>query len=81
MNSPKKTNSERNPTELMLAYLCIKDIAGLNEKVSVLDRFGISDSEIASVCAVAEQSVRNARQRNKVEAKKNPQKQQGVLNK
>jgi hypothetical protein len=76
MNSPKRSNSERNLPELMLVYLCIKDIAGLNERVSVLDRFGLSNSEIASVCAVAEQSVRNTRQRNKRQAKKNPQKQQ-----
>ena len=54
-------------------YLCIRDIPGLNERVSILDRFDLSDSEIASVCAVAEQSVRNARQRKKYDAKKKPE--------
>ncbi|MCA1576252.1 MAG: hypothetical protein LC794_02665 [Acidobacteria bacterium] len=74
MNSPKDNKIERDRKVLMLAYLCVRDIAGLNERVSILDRFDLSDSEIASVCGVAQQSVRNARQRKKNDIKKNPQK-------
>jgi DNA-directed RNA polymerase specialized sigma24 family protein len=81
MNLPKKSNPEKKQAELMLAYICIKDIPRLNERVSILDRFDLSDSEIASVCGIAEQSVRNARQRKKHDAKKNPQKLPGESNK
>ena len=66
MPSSKKRNSARaTPHTLMLAYLCIRDVGGLNDRVSILDRFGLIDSEIAVVCDVAEQSVKNARQRNR----------------
>ncbi len=48
----------------MLAYLCVstegKD-ASISDKVNILDRFGLSDSEIACVCDANLQSVRNAR--------------------
>lgn len=47
--------------QLMLGYLCIKDLKTLSEMVEVLDRFGFSGPEIAKICNVAEQSVRNAR--------------------
>jgi hypothetical protein len=47
--------------QLILGYLCIKDLKTLSEMVEVLDRFGFSGSEIAKICNVAEQSVRNAR--------------------
>ncbi len=57
-----------NPTDtmlLMLAYLCVKDIDGLNDRVEVLDRFELTDAQISLVCGCARQSVRNARQQNK----------------
>lgn len=57
--------SEQTTSEtLMLAYLCIvnETEASLVRKVSVLDRFNLSDSDIAKVCGVNVQSVRNARQ-------------------
>lgn len=49
---------------LMLAYLCIakEAEASLVRKVEILDRFDLSDSEIAKVCLSTPQSVRNARQ-------------------
>lgn len=47
--------------QLMLGYLCIKDLKTLSEMVEVLDRFEFSGPEIAKICNVAEQSVRNAR--------------------
>jgi len=55
-----------NPTEktteiLMLAYLCIKDLGGLRQKVEVLDRFGLAISDIARICGCNEQAVRDAR--------------------
>lgn len=48
---------------LMLAYLCIstEKEASLGRKVEILDRFALSDAEIAKVCGSAEQSIRNAR--------------------
>jgi hypothetical protein len=51
----------------MLAYLCVANEAEANmrRKVEILDRFGLPDSEIAQVCGVAGQSVRNARARAK----------------
>jgi hypothetical protein len=48
---------------LMLAYLCIapEAEASLDRKIQILDRFGLSVEEIATVCDRTPQSVRNAR--------------------
>jgi len=48
---------------LMLAYLCVakEAEASLERKVQILDRFGLSDAEIAHVCGSVTGSVRNAR--------------------
>ncbi len=61
-------NSGIPPTDsesirLMLAYLCAatEKEASLERKVEILDRFGLSDIEIAKVCKSAVQSIRNAR--------------------
>jgi hypothetical protein len=62
-------NSETSPEILMLGFLCVKGIESVNEKVSVLDRFGLSDADIATICNCARQSVRNARQQNSKKAK------------
>jgi hypothetical protein len=48
---------------LMLGYLCIKGADNLVEKVGILDRFGLADTDIALICGSAAQSVRNARQK------------------
>ena len=50
-------------TTLMLAYLCVakEAEASLERKVEILDRFDLSDTQIAKVCGKALQSVRNAR--------------------
>ncbi len=59
-------NSEKvSPEILMLGFLCIKDIEGLTRRVSILDRFGLKDADIATICDVALQSVRTARQKAK----------------
>jgi len=59
---PKKAESLTvNSERLMLAYLCIKEVEGLPAQVGILDRFGLTDAEIALVCAAAIGSVRNAR--------------------
>ena len=63
MNSDQ-SSSDSNSIRLMLAYLCIateKD-ANLERKVAILDRFKLTDGEIAIVCQSAAQSIRNARQ-------------------
>ena len=54
-------SSEASPEILMLAYLCIKGVETLPEKVSILDRFGLADADIAKICNGAIGSVRNAR--------------------
>jgi hypothetical protein len=56
-------STDAKATRLMLAYLCIANEAEANvsRKVQILGRFGLQDSEIAQVCGVAAQSVRNAR--------------------
>lgn len=48
---------------LMLAYLCVakEAEASLERKVQILDRFGLTDAQIAQVCGAAPGSVRNAR--------------------
>jgi hypothetical protein len=56
---------ETSPEILMLAYLCVKEVEGLGPKVEVLDRFGLADSQLASVCSVGEQAIRDARHRQK----------------
>jgi hypothetical protein len=63
--SENASQPETSTVTLMLGYLCIKGVEGLNEKVAILDRFGLADADIARICNAKEQSVRNARQRNK----------------
>jgi hypothetical protein len=48
---------------LMLAYLCVatEKEASIERKVEILDRFELSDAEIAKICKSAVQSIRNAR--------------------
>lgn len=48
---------------LMLAYLCASTEAeaSLERKVEILDRFDMTDREIAKICGCVLQSVRNAR--------------------
>ena len=64
--------SSKDSVRLMLAYLCVSQDpnASIEKRVNILDRFGLTDAEIASVCDCATQSVRNARQKNKRTAKK-----------
>jgi DNA-binding CsgD family transcriptional regulator len=47
----------------MLGYLCIANEAeaSMVRKVQILDRFGLSDTEIATICGGTPQTVRNAR--------------------
>jgi hypothetical protein len=51
------------PATLMLAYLCIskESEASLERKVEILDRFRLATGDIARVCGVQAQSVKNAR--------------------
>jgi hypothetical protein len=48
---------------LMLGYLCIatEKESSLERKVEILDRFDLTDAQIARICKSAVQSVRNAR--------------------
>ena len=59
----KKKKNDDYTLRLMLAYLCIakEAEASLERKVEILDRFDLTDAQIAQVCGAALQSVRNAR--------------------
>lgn len=56
-------DNQDDSTVLMLAYLCIANEAeaSIERKVQILDRFGLSNGQIARVCGAAVQSVHNAR--------------------
>jgi predicted PolB exonuclease-like 3'-5' exonuclease len=56
-------SAKTSPEILMLGYICIKDVETLPEKLGILDRFGLSDSDIATICNCAVQSIRDARQK------------------
>ena len=62
MNSPSVSEGAES-IRLMLAYLCVatEREASLERKVEILDKFELSDSEIAKICGSAVQSIRNAR--------------------
>jgi hypothetical protein len=61
----RPVQSETSAEILMLGYLCVKGIEGLAEKVGILDRFGLADADIATICDVTPGSVRNARLQSK----------------
>lgn len=52
---------------LMLGYLCVVNEAeaSLVRKVQILDRFDMSDVEIAKICGCSTQAIRNARLKGK----------------
>ena len=56
-------NPKTSPEILMMGYICIKDVETLPDKVAILGRFGLSDSDIATICNCAVQSIRDARQK------------------
>ena len=58
---PRPAQPETSAEILMLGYLCVKGLEGLPEKVGILDRFGLADADIATICDAAPGSVRNAR--------------------
>ena len=58
--------SETSPEILMLGYICVKEVEGLSDKIDILDRFGLADVDIATICKCGVQAVRNSR----AEAKK-----------
>lgn len=55
------TPEESKPERLMLAYLCIKDAPNLQEQIAILDRFGLSDQEIAQVTVKKSRAISDAR--------------------
>ena len=61
----KKEISESRQTLLMLGYLCVatEGDANLLRKVEILDRFSLTDDEVALICDCRAQSVRDARQK------------------
>jgi hypothetical protein len=63
-------NPKTSPEILMMGYICIKDVETLPDKVAILGRFGLSDSDIATICNCAVQSIRDARQKLKKRSKR-----------
>ena len=61
----KDGQPEASAEILMLGYLCIKGVEGLNERVGILDRFSLADQDIARICNSHIGSVRNARLQSK----------------
>jgi hypothetical protein len=61
VSSTKPSPEERSL--LVLGYLCVRDLKGLPAQVSILDRLGFSNTEIAAITGAAVQSVKNARTR------------------
>jgi coenzyme F420-reducing hydrogenase beta subunit len=66
----KEQDSEKEKEKairLMLGYLCIANEAeaSLVRKVQILDRFDLPDVEIAKICGVSSQPIRDARLRGK----------------
>jgi hypothetical protein len=76
-NVKKQRTEQRDSNALMLAYLCVKDVEGLGERISILDRFGFNDSDLAAVCDVGEKAVRDARYKQKQRSAKGIQAQGG----
>jgi hypothetical protein len=62
--------SKTSPEILMMGYICIKGVKTLPEKVDILARFGLSDSDIATICNCAVQSIRDSRQKLKKMSKR-----------
>lgn len=60
-----KTLPESRQLVVMLGYLCAatEPQANLDQKVKILDRFGLTDDEIAIICDCKSQSIRNSRQK------------------
>lgn len=56
-------SNDDSTIRLMLGYLCIANEAeaSLIRKVEILDRFGLPDKDIATICNRTIQSVRDAR--------------------
>jgi hypothetical protein len=69
-------NNDDPTIRLMLGYLCIANEAeaSLVRKVEILDRFDLSDVEIATICDCSQQSVRNTRSALKKSSKSNAKK-------
>lgn len=65
-------NESSSVLRLMLGYLCIASEreASLVAKVQILDRFDLPDAEIAQICAISSQAVRDARLRSKKASKR-----------
>jgi hypothetical protein len=64
MKNPKPSK-DLNRTELMLAYLCIKDEKSLASQVEILDRLGIDTNDISKISGAANQTIRNVRVKSK----------------
>lgn len=57
MENNKETSATSN-LSLVLGYLAVKDIAGIENQVSVLARLGYDNAQIAIICDVTPASVR-----------------------
>ena len=60
-----KPLAESRQLVVMVGYLCVatEADANLDRKVKILDRFNLTDDEIALICDCKSQSIRNSRQK------------------
>ena len=74
LRTQEPKEKDLNSMRLMLAYLCVatEAEASLVRKVQILDKFDLSDAEIAKVCGRSVGSVRNARLEAKREHARKP---------
>jgi len=64
MAKPKRLEADQQ-SKLMLAYLCVSTEieSSLARKVEILDRFDLTNTEIATVCGCTERSVQLSRKK------------------
>ena len=64
MGKAKKPDADQQ-AKLMLAYLCVSTEieSSLARKVEILDRFDLTNGEIATVCDCTERAIQKARKR------------------
>ena len=59
--APQNKSNNLETIKLMLAFLCVKDVKGLENQVRILYNTDLSNDLIAKLLGVDNKSVRNAR--------------------
>ena len=61
MAKKSKVKEQKKPERLMLGYLCIREAKTLQEEISILDRLGLNNEEIAAITGKEPRDITNAR--------------------